>query len=292
MRASDCSGVIGPLRCSSSATSQSRNHASPRSPDSVASGFKPGWPSGADFGVAAAKGADGHFEARFLVEDDRPAPCPLGLGREEGDGRGLAAAGFAEDEGVAVGRLGRRIAGFVEAEPVQRALQRLEQRERRLPWQACGFRPGIGGMQRRHIGEVQGRDRHVPRPVVHIAGVHGEEGGLKGCDLADQPHAVLMRDAADAGDFGVECRLITGKDGDGHLVDAKPELAAFGFVGGLEELGLDRGGDVLGGPHLRDAAFHPFGDAAALDRRVAVGDDGVAADAPSASSMPGQVEVA
>ena len=39
--ASDCSGVIGPLRCSRSATSQSRNHASPRSPDSVASGFNP-----------------------------------------------------------------------------------------------------------------------------------------------------------------------------------------------------------------------------------------------------------
>ncbi len=34
-------GVIGPLRCSNSATSQSRNHASPRSPDSVASGFRP-----------------------------------------------------------------------------------------------------------------------------------------------------------------------------------------------------------------------------------------------------------
>jgi hypothetical protein len=66
-------------------------------------------------------------------------------------------------------------------------------------------------MQRRHIGEVQGRHRHVPRPVVHIAGVHGKERSLERCDLAHQPHAVLMRDAADAGDLGVERRLISAK---------------------------------------------------------------------------------
>jgi hypothetical protein len=92
----------------------------------------------------------------------------------------------------------------METEPMQRALQRLKQRQRRLPRQARRFRAGVGGMQRRHIGEVQGRDRHVPRPVIHIAGVHGEESSLEGCDLADQPHAVLMRDAADAGDLGIE----------------------------------------------------------------------------------------
>ena len=61
-----------------------------------------------------------------------------------------------------------------------------------------------------------------------------------------------------------------------HLVDAKTELAAFGFVGGIEKLRLNRGGDVLRGPHLGDATFDPLGNAAALDRRVAVGDDGVA----------------
>jgi hypothetical protein len=60
-------------------------------------------------------------------------------------------------------------------------------------------------------------------------------------------------------------------------VDAKAKLAAFGLVGSLEELRLDRGGDVLGRPHLRHATLHPLGDAAAFDRRVAVGDDRVAA---------------
>ena len=242
--------------------------------------------SGADFGVAAAKGANGHLETGFLVEDNGPTPCPLGLRREEGDGGGFAAAGFAQHQRVTIGRLGFRVTRFMETEPVQRALQRLKQRERRLPWQARGVRPGISGMQRRHIGEVQGRHRHVPRPVSHIAGVHREEGRLEGGDLADEAHAVLVRDAADAGDFGVERHLIPGKDRDGHLVDAEPKLATLGLVGGLKELGLNRGGDVLGGAHLGDPAFDPFGDAAALDRRVAVGDDGVAAG-PERIEHPG-----
>ena len=60
-------------------------------------------------------------------------------------------------------------------------------------------------------------------------------------------------------------------------MDAEAELAAFGFVGGLEELGLDCRGDVFGGPHLGHATFHALRDAAALNGRVAMGDDGVAA---------------
>ena len=134
-------------------------------------------------------------------------------------------------------------------------MQRLKQRERRLPGQAGSFGPGISGVQRCHVGKVERRDRHVPRPIIHVAGMHGEERCLKGCDFPDETHAVLMRDAANAGDLGIERRLISGKDRDGHLVDAKPELAAFGLVGGLEELGLNRGGDVFGGSHLRDAAL-------------------------------------
>ena len=75
-----------------------------------------------------------------------------------------------------------------------------------------------------------------------------------------------MRDSADAGDFGIQCRLITGKDRDGHLMDTNAELAAFGFVSSLKKLGLDRRSDVFGSPHLRHAAFHAFGDAASLNR--------------------------
>jgi hypothetical protein len=56
-----------------------------------------------------------HFVACFLVEDDRPAPCPLGLGSKAGHGRCLAPAGLAQDKGVAGGRFRRRIALFVEA---------------------------------------------------------------------------------------------------------------------------------------------------------------------------------
>lgn len=119
-------------------------------------------------------------------------------------------------EQVAVGRFRCRIAGFMKAEPVQRALKCLKQRQRRSPGQARGFRPGIGGMECRHIGEVYGRHCHVARPVIHIAGMHREERSLEGGDLANQPHAILMGDATDAGDFGIQSRLITGKDGDGH----------------------------------------------------------------------------
>ena len=82
-------------------------------------------------------------------------------------------------------------------------------------------------------------------PAIHISGVHGEEGGHKGCDLADQPHAVLLRDAADASDLGIESRLIICKDGVSHLVDAEPEHATLGLNSNLEELGFDRDSDVL-----------------------------------------------
>jgi hypothetical protein len=99
----------------------------------------------------------------------------------------------------------------MEAEPVQRALQRLEQRDRRCPGQARLLGAGVGRMQRRHIGEIDRRHRHVARPVIHIAGVHGEERRLERCDFAHEPHAVLMRDAADAGDLGVERSLMSAK---------------------------------------------------------------------------------
>ena len=58
-----------------------------------------------------------------------------------------------------------------------------------------------------------------------------------------------------------------------HLMDAKAKRAAFGLVGRLEELGFHRGGDVFCRPHLGHATFHPLGDAAPFNRRVAVGDD-------------------
>ena len=61
----------------------------------------------------------GHFETSFLVEDDRPAPCPLGLGCKKGDSGGLTTARLAKNQRVAIGRFRLRIAGFVEAEPVQ-----------------------------------------------------------------------------------------------------------------------------------------------------------------------------
>lgn len=56
-------------------------------------------------------------------------------------------------------------------------------------------------------------------------------------------------------------------------MDAKAKRAAFGLVGRLEELGFHRGGDVFCRPHLGHATFHPLGDAAPFNRRVAVGDD-------------------
>ena len=72
-----------------------------------------------DFGIAATKGVDRHFEARFLVKDDRAPTCPLGLRRKERDSRRLATAGFAQDQRVTVGRLRVWIARLVETEAVQ-----------------------------------------------------------------------------------------------------------------------------------------------------------------------------
>jgi hypothetical protein len=80
-------------------------------------------------------------------------------------------------------------------------------------------------MQGRHIGEVQGRNRHVLRPVIHVPGCIAKK-GLEAV-TTDKPHAVLMRNAADAGDLGIQGCLIASKDSDGHLVDAKAKLAAF-----------------------------------------------------------------
>jgi hypothetical protein len=130
------------------------------------------------------------------------------LGRKEGDSRGLAAAGFAQDQGMAVGRLCRRVARFMEAEPMQRALQRLEQRDRRRQGRRAFSVPVSAACSAAISAKLIGRHRHVARPVVHVAGVHGEERSLERCDLAHEPHAVLMRDAADAGDLGIERRLI------------------------------------------------------------------------------------
>jgi hypothetical protein len=50
-------------------------------------------------------------------------------------------------------------------------------------------------------------------------------------------------------------------------MDAKAKLAAFGLVGRLEKLGLNRGGDVFGG---RICATRRFTRSAMLPRSIGV----------------------
>jgi len=105
--------------------------------------------------------------------------------------------------------------------------------------------------------------------------MHGEEAGFQRGHLPQEPHAVLVRDAADAGHLGIEGGIGRGKDRDRHLVHPEAQGAALGPVCRLKKLGFYRCGKILRRSHLRHPTLDPLGDACAVDGREAVRDDRV-----------------
>ena len=158
---------------------------------------------------------------------------------------------------------------------MRRALRRLEDGESRAPGQVSVREPAVGHVQGREIGEVHRRVRHRPAAIVHVAGMHREERGFRRVPVLRQPDVGLKRKPAEAGELRLEVFTRVGKDRDRQLVRAEAKPLGLHSVDRLDELGLDRAGDLGGGAHLGKAAKCALGDRGAVHGRETVRDDDV-----------------
>ena len=138
----------------------------------------------------------------------------------------------------------------MEGEPVRRAGQRRQHRDRGLPGQVRGVRSRRGAGERREIAEIGAGQQRRPRAVMRVAGKLRVEGERKTRPLAAHagPEALLEHPGG-ARRGGIKRLRGPGPERHRELDIAEGDAARLEIVGGSAERRALRGGGIARGGH-------------------------------------------